>query len=232
MSDKCDRNSEEKQTTPLELGWFARASNGEIQTEQGERIPVGEITRVSTNTKTRKPHVQKFPRESCKSRISLTGQQIKTFKSVNWDLKEPVVFKGWVQESKDFHLPFRSQPSSSTRARHAVCSMLVRRVQNHLGVWKHNFQLRKKACWSLHLPTVLIYISEQQRLEESFLMFFFFSFRPISSYSEVSFYCTNSVFSLFPHSTCLFEDLAISIPHQHWILVTSLCIFPWFNCMD
>ena len=123
MSDKCDRNSEEKQTTPLELGWFARASNGEIQTEQGERIPVGEITRVSTNTKTRKPHVQKFPRESCKSRISLTGQQIKTFKSVNWDLKEPVVFKGWVQESKDFHLPFRSQPSSSTRARHAVCSI-------------------------------------------------------------------------------------------------------------
>lgn len=198
MSDKCDRNSEEKQTTPLELGWFARASNGEIQTEQGERIPVGEITRVSTNTKTRKPHVQKFPRESCKSRISLTGQQIKTFKSVNWDLKEPVVFKGWVQESKDFHLPFRSQPSSSTRARHAVCSMLVRRVQNHLGVWKHNFQLRKKACWSLHLPTVLIYISEQQRLEESFLMFFFFSFRPISSYSEVSFYCTNSVFFSLP----------------------------------
>ena len=93
MSNKCDRNWEEKHTIPLELGCFARASNGEIQTEKGEGIPVGEITRVSKNTKTRKPHVQKFPRESCKCRISLAGQQIKTFKSVNRDLKEPVVFR-------------------------------------------------------------------------------------------------------------------------------------------
>ena len=30
--------------------------------------------------------------------ISLAGQQIKTFKSVNWDFEEPVMFKGWVQK--------------------------------------------------------------------------------------------------------------------------------------
>ena len=173
MSNKCDRNWEEKHTIPLELGCFARASNGEIQTEKGEGIPVGEITRVSKNTKTRKPHVQKFPRESCKCRISLAGQQIKTFKSVNRDLKEPAVFREWVQESKDFHLLFLSQASISTRAWHTRVFNSCQTGPKSSGHLKAQFSALEEGMLKLTFVHYNLYVrtAEARRVISDFFFF-------------------------------------------------------------
>lgn len=144
--------------------------------------------------------MQKFPRESCKCRISLAGQQIKTFKSVNRNLKEPVVFKERVQESKDFHLLFLSQASISTRAWHTRVFNACQTGPKSSGHLKVQFSALEEGMLKLtfvHCFNLYVRTAAARRVISDFF-FFYPSFRPISGYSKMLLYCTNSAFFSLP----------------------------------